>query len=106
MTAQDDNLRVLTEHIRWLSGKQQAAAGRITIANQAPAGVAAGMWGTHGAACAATNMAMAAAETARTAAGTNMLALTHDLAERLTDAATNYEDADYRAGIEIGSCGI
>src|SRR4029077_9849385 len=55
VTAHQDNLTVLTEHIRRLATDQQAAAGRITLANQSARDIAANLWSTHGAVCAATN---------------------------------------------------
>lgn len=106
MSAQEQNLKVLTDHIRELAGKQQAAAGRIKVANESKGGIADSMWSTHGVACAATNMAVSAAETARDAAGTRLYKVSTELSENLNDAADNYDNVDYREGRNVDACGL
>lgn len=106
MTDQEENLKVLTEHVRRLATDQQAAAGRITVANQSAQGVAGNMWGTHGVVCAATNIAVSAAETARLAAGAALYKVSTELSEKLTNAAGNYDSADSQGGQDIGACGL
>ncbi|KMO70179.1 MAG: ESX-1 secretion-associated protein [Mycolicibacterium rufum] len=102
----EKNLAVLTDHVRWLSSKQRAAAGRITVANQSVRDTASSMWSSHGIVCAPTNMAVAAAQSARAEAGATLHKISEELATRLTDAADNYDDADYRSGDNIGACGL
>jgi hypothetical protein len=104
VSAQEQNLKVLTDHIRDLAGKQQAAAGRIKVANESVGGVADGMWSTHGVVCAATNMAVSAAETTRDTAGTRLYKVSTELSENLNYAADNYDNVDYREGRNIGEC--
>jgi Excreted virulence factor EspC, type VII ESX diderm len=106
VSAQEQNLKVLTDHIRDLATKQQAAAGRIKVANESVGEVAGSMWGSHGVACAATNMAVSAAETARATAGTHLYQVSTKLSENLNYAADNYDDVDYREGRSIGTCGL
>ncbi|WP_102144926.1 ESX-1 secretion-associated protein [Mycobacterium hubeiense] len=83
MSAQEQNLKVLTDHIRDLAGRQQAAAGRINVSGDALSGVADNMWSTHGIACAATNMAVSGAETARETAGNRLYKVSVELSENL-----------------------
>jgi len=104
VSALDDNLRVMTEHITELAGKQQASAGRILAGKEAVNGVTGNMWRTHGVVCAATNMAVGEAETARAAAISKQYKISTDLRDRLNWAVVNYEDADWRAGHDIGAC--
>lgn len=106
MSGQEDNLRVLTDHIRELAGRQHAAAGRINVSGDALGGVAGSMWSTHGVACAATNMAVSAAETARETAGTRLYKVSVELSENLNYAADNYDNVDYREGRNIDVCGL
>jgi hypothetical protein len=102
----EKNLTVLTDHLRWLSSKQQAAAGRITVANQSASAAVGSIWSSHGIACAATSLAMATAESARTGAGATLYGVSAELAKRLADAADNYDNADYRSGKGIDECGL
>lgn len=106
MSGLDDNLKVLTEHISELAGKQQASAGRIIGARDAVGDVTGRMWATHGVVCAATNLAVGEAETTRTAAITKQYKMSTDLRDRLNAAVVNYEDADWRAGRGIDACGL
>jgi hypothetical protein len=102
----DQNLKVLTEHVRRLATEQQAAAGRITVANRSARDVAGNMWSTHGVVCAPTNIAMATAETAREAAGAALWKVSTELSEKLTNAADNYDSVDSQEGQDIGACGL
>jgi Excreted virulence factor EspC, type VII ESX diderm len=106
VTAHQDNLTVLTEHIRRLATDQQAAAGRITLANQSARDIAANLWSTHGAVCAATNIAVSTAETARGTAGTVLYNVSTEHSEKLANAADNYDNVDSREGKDIGACGL
>jgi len=106
VSAQEQNLKVLTDHIRDLAGKQRAAAGRIKVANESTGEVAGSMWSTHGVVCAATNMAVSAAETARDTAGTRLYKVSTELSENLNYAADNYDNVDYREGRNIDACGL
>lgn len=101
------NLRVLTEHVRELAHKQEAASGRFRSARQAVAeGLGDRLWTTHGVVSAAVNMAVSNAESARMDAITTQYRLGHDLNERLNNAADNYENADWVSGRNIGACGL
>jgi len=102
----DDNLKVLTEHLNDLAGKQQSAAGQIIFARDAVVDVTGSVWRTHGAVCAATNLAIGDAETARAAAVSHLYKMSADLRDRLNSAAQNYNNSDWRAGRDIGSCGL
>lgn len=106
MSAQGDNLRVLTEHIDDIAAKQTTAAGSLKIAGETVNDVASNVWSTHGVACAASNMAVAAVETARDDARTKLWKMSHDLSERLRTASANYNDADWLAGRDIDSCAL
>jgi ESX secretion-associated protein EspC/F len=106
VSGREDNLEVLTEHITELAGKQQASAGRIIAARNAVFGVTGRMWLSHGVVCAATNMAVAEAETTRAAAIAKRYKMSIDLRDRLNWAVVNYENADWRAGDDIGACGL
>jgi hypothetical protein len=106
LSAQGDNLRVLTEHIDELAAKQTTAAGSLKIAGETVNDVASNVWSTHGVACAASNMAVAAVETARDDARTKLWKMSHDLSERLRTASANYNDADWLAGRDIDSCAL
>lgn len=104
MTAQEDNLRVLTEHIDEIAAKQTTAAGTLKIAGETVNDLASSVWSTHGVVCAASNMAVDAVETARDSARTKLWQMSHDLSERLHTASENYNNADWVAGRDIDSC--
>jgi hypothetical protein len=104
MTGQADNLRVLTDHINDLAAKQTSAAGGIKIAGEAVGELAANVWATHGVVCAASNLAVAAAEAARDTADSGLWRMSADLSERLTTASSNYNNADWVAGKNITAC--
>lgn len=106
MTDFEENLKVLTEHIRRLATEQQAAAGRITVANQSARGVSGNMWSTHGVVCAQTNIAVSTAETARTAAAAALWKVSTEFSEKLANAADNYDNVDSQGGQDIGACGL
>jgi Excreted virulence factor EspC, type VII ESX diderm len=106
VTDSEQNLKVLSEHVRRLATEQQAAAGRITVANQAAQNVAGSLWSTHGVVCAPTNIAMSTAETARKAAGAVLWKVSTELSEKLTNAADNYDNVDSQEGQDIGACGL
>ena len=107
MAGLEDNVRVLTDHVNELAGKQEASGYRILAAKRAvDDGVAARMWLTHGPICARTNMAVSAAESARTAAVSAQYTLSEGLAERLRWASVNYNDADWRAAERIEGCQV
>ena len=102
MTAPEQNLKVVTDHLVRLSGIQQHAADLFTGANRTTGDVADNLWTTHGIVCAATNVAMATAEAARKATGEVLHKRSADFTEQLTTAATNYEDVDYREARSLG----
>lgn len=62
MSGQQDNLRVLTDHIDELAAKQASAAGRLKIGGETVNDLASSVWATHGVVCAASNMAIDAIE--------------------------------------------
>lgn len=102
----DYDLRVLTDHIHELAQGQQAAAGRIKIATESIHGLSGKVWRTHGIICAATNLAVSTAESARAAAGNSLYKQSEDLKDRLNYAAQNYNDTDWREGRNIGACSV
>lgn len=106
MSAQGENLRVLTEHIDEIAAKQTTAAGTLKIAGETVNDLESSVWNTHGVVCAASNMAVAAVETARDDARTKLWKMSHDLSERLRTASTNYNNADWLAGRDIDSCAL
>lgn len=106
MSSQADNLRVLTEHIDDLAAKQTTAAGCLKIAGETVNDLASSVWSTHGVACALSNMAFDAIESARDAADAKLWRMSHDLSERLNMASSNYDNADWLARKDIDSCGL
>lgn len=106
MSGQQDNLRVLTEHIDELAAKQTSAAGRLKIAGETVNDLASSVWATHGVVCAVSNMAVDDIEAARDAANAKLWRMSHDLSERLTAASANYNNADWLARRDIDSCSL
>ncbi len=106
MSAQGDNLRVLTEHIDDIAAKQTTAAGSLKIAGETVNDVESSVWSSHGVVCAASNIAVAAMETARDDARTKLWKMSHDLSERLRTASANYNNADWLAGRDIDSSAL
>ncbi|ABM16454.1 MULTISPECIES: ESX-1 secretion-associated protein [Mycolicibacterium] len=106
MNDRDRNLRVLADHVIWLAGKQGAASGRITLANQAISGASDSVLSSHGAACLATHLAVTAAERARSTAGAKIYEIATDLEDRLRAAAALYDNVDYQNGRDVSACGL
>lgn len=102
MSDPDQKLQIVTEHVDHLAVKQHTAADAITTANRLTEGVSERITSTHGSACSATSSAMSAAEEARLAAGAALRQTSLDLADKLTGAAINYNDVDYRSGKSLG----
>jgi hypothetical protein len=88
------DLRVTTAHVRELSARQGEAAAQLTTAATVTDGVSQSMWLSHGAICAVSNMAVAAAEGARKGACQAMSSVSADLDEKLTTAAQRYDEMD------------
>ncbi|MHA3018751.1 ESX-1 secretion-associated protein [Mycobacterium sp. BMJ-28] len=105
MTDQERNLHVLTDHVSDLAAKQETAANQITGANRAIGDTATRVRDTHGLVCSMTSAALSAADTARTAAGSTLHKVSSELSEKLCTAASNYQNADYRAGAHISQAG-
>jgi len=107
LTNQELNLKVLTDHLTELSGKQGSAGGDIAIAKTSVhSGLTGTVFRTHGAVCAGTSLAMATVETARTNGFTRQHQMAQHLAESLTNAANNYNDVDFREGRNITTCSL
>lgn len=102
MTAAEQNLKIVTDHLARLSDIQRRGSDLFTGANRSTSGVAENVSRTHGLVCQLTNLALSAAETARKSAGENLHQKSAEMAEQLTTAAANYNDADYRAGRSLG----
>ncbi len=102
MTDQDQNLKVVVDHVNELAARQHTTADKITGANRSVGDVAAQAVRTHGLVCSATSVALATADTGRTAAGAALHTVSTELEAKLTTAAINYDDADYRAGRSLG----
>lgn len=106
MNGRDENLTVLTDHIERLAGKQHAASGRITVANQAVLSAPDTVLSTHGVACLATHLAVSAAQSARSASGGEIYRIATELERRLRTAAALYDNVDYQNGQDIGACQV
>lgn len=102
MTAQEQNLDVVTEHLTYLAGRHARVSDLITGANRTASDIAADVVSSHGIVCATTGIAVSFAETQRKAAGTAMFTTSTELDTKLVAAATNYEDVDYREGRSLG----
>ena len=102
MSDQEQNLQVLREHIDHLAEKQLTAANQITGANRTTGDAAGNVSSTHGLVFSATSLAVSAADTARRTAGAALYKVSNELSEKLTTAASNYDNADYRAGRSLG----
>jgi hypothetical protein len=102
MTGQQQNLQVVTDHVRELAKRQQTAADKIMGANRTTGDVAANIFSSHGLVCSATSIAVSTAETARKAAGEAMYKVSTELVAKLNTAATNYDNVDYREGRSLG----
>jgi hypothetical protein len=107
MSDSELNLHVLTDHVRELAHKQNAACGRIRTAGDAVAdGLGSRLWKTHGIVSALMNSAVSEAESVRIEAIWAQYRLGIDLHDRLSNAADNYENADWVNGRDLGSCGL
>ena len=102
MTSDEENLKVVTDHLARLAVIQQHAADLFTGANRTTGEVAENISRTHGLVCSATHLAVSNAETARVTAGKLLHAKSVEMSSQLTTAATNYDDVDYRAGNSLG----
>ena len=102
----DYDLKVLTDHLHELAGMQQAAAGRIRMAEEKVNGLSGDVLVTHGVVCWATQSAVFEAEGLRHTASVNTYQGSIDLKDRLNWAAENYHDADWVSGKDIGACGL
>ena len=105
MTNPELNLHVVTDHIHQLADTQSHAADQFTGANRAIAGVSARVRETHGLICAMTSTTLTTAEETRKSLGLKLFQRSSELSEKLTTAASNYENSDYLAGRTInGEC--
>lgn len=95
-------VRVSTPELRTLAGTQHQAVAEIGSAVAAAQGVGASMAVNHGVICAGTTAAVRAAEQVRSTAGTGMQAVSGDLAEKLTTAASSYDQTDQQAAGNLG----
>lgn len=96
-----DELRVLPEHLRSLSGKQTQAAGQISAAADLTAGEAAEVQRTHGQVCGNTHIAAQAAEEARARACAVLQTKAEAFAANLMIAASKYESTDESFGHKL-----
>ena len=87
-------LGVISAHIRELSEGHTKANSAVSAAAKLTDGVSGSMWLSHGAVCAASNTAVGMAHSAREAACAAMATRSHDLSQKLTDAATDYDQTD------------
>ncbi len=106
MSDLEQNLLVLTGHIRALEGRQRDLGSTFHIASQADAELGAKVWDTHGLASALMNSAVSTAVATRAAGLKNMSKISYQLAERLDEAAANYDNVDWREGRNIGACSV
>jgi hypothetical protein len=98
----DQNLHVVTDHINRLAAMQRTAADKIMGSNRTTSDVAGNVLSTHGLVCSATSMALSAADAARKSAGAALHKVSTELEAKLTTAAINYADTDYRSGDSLG----
>lgn len=106
MPGNDENLRILTDHLLWLAAKQQHAVDNFDGANRELGDVAANCWKTHGIVCAPTNLAVADAQKTRVAAGLNLRKVSAELEERLKSAKDAYENTDSNSKRRIAQCEV
>lgn len=102
MSDLDSNLKVVTDHLAELAGRQQTAADKITGANRETADIAAKIQESHGLICFATSQAMSRGEDARRDAGNTLYTVSTEFSQKLDTAAVNYNNVDYREGRSIG----
>ena len=105
-TDSEQNLTVLTDHILHLAEKQAKAADQLTGSNRSIVDPAREVMDTHGLVCGATNLAVAAAEAARRAAGATLLRVSSELHEELQSAAAHYESTDSAESGNIIRCEV
>lgn len=105
MTDGDQNLHVLTEHIRKLSDQQDVAKDKLIGANRAIGDTASRVSSSHGLVCWPTSVALSSADTSRSAAGSTLQRVSTELSDKLSTAASNYDSADYRSGGKINQAG-
>jgi hypothetical protein len=98
----DQNLHVVTDHIDRLAAMQHTAADKIMGSNRTTADVAGNVLSTHGLVCSATSIALSSADAARKAAGEVLYKVSTEFEAKLTTAAVNYADTDYRLGDSLG----
>jgi Excreted virulence factor EspC, type VII ESX diderm len=105
-TDSEQNLKVLADHVRHLTAVQDTAIGQIAGANRSIVDPANAMWDTHGVVCSATNIAVSRVAIARRTAGGALSRVSTELSEKLTAAASAYENTDAAAGGDIDACGV
>jgi Excreted virulence factor EspC, type VII ESX diderm len=93
-----DDLRVATAHLGDLAVHQGRAAAEIRSARLAVEGVDAAVRNTHGSIASATVSAVEAVLSTRRNASTRMAAISDELCDKLTDAATRYDLTDDATG--------
>ena len=93
-----DDLRVTTEHLGDLAAHQGRAAAEIRSATLAVDGVDAAVRRTHGSIASATVSAVEAVLATRRDASTRMAAISDEMCNKLTDAATRYDLTDDAMG--------
>lgn len=106
MSNREANLRVVTDHIEELADRQSRAVDQLMGANRAAATASDRVEATHGLICQLTSMALSDADIARSVAGQTLQRVSGELAEKLQNAARNYQSTDYMAGGKIGGCGL
>lgn len=98
---QQHNLRVLTDHVGDLAEGQAKAANQIVGANREVGDTATRVSNSHGLVCSITSAALSTADAARKEAGSVLERTSRELSEKLTTAASNYNNADYLAGQKL-----
>lgn len=89
-----NELHVETSELRELANQQSQAAAEFGDAGAATEGAGASVLSTHGVIASATAMAVNAANTARSAAASNLQTVSSGLSEKLGTAAAQYERTD------------
>jgi hypothetical protein len=89
-----DELKVLTSDLRHMSTIQDQAASGFSAAGNTTSWVEWKVLATHGVVCWTSQQALCEANEARKAACETMMDTSDDLAEKLTTAASHYDQTD------------
>lgn len=92
------DLQVTTSYLEELAAKHDLSSADVRAAAAVTSGIGSTMWTSHGVICATANMAVAEAESARSAANAAVESVGTEIAKRLRAAGGAYDGTDERAG--------